>query len=96
MAEISYSLSRFFEVVRDYPAERVQVRLLSASDRDLAAVLAAVKPPEREAVLGRIGPAKRNRVEEGIERMRFVRLAPGQADRIAAHQIGRASCRERV
>ncbi len=85
MAEISYSLARFLEVVRDYPAERVQARLLSASDRDLAAVLAALKPPDREPVLARIGPAKRTRVEEGLERMRFVRLAPGQSDRIAAH-----------
>ncbi len=85
MAELSYSLARFLEVVRDYPAERVQARLLSASDRDLAAVLAALKPPDRETVLVRVGQAKRTRVEEGLERMRFVRLAPGQSDRIAAH-----------
>ena len=85
MAELPNSLARFLEVVRDYPAERVQARLLSASDRDLAAVLAALKPPDREAVLARIGQAKRTRVEEGVERMRFVRLAPGQVNRIAAH-----------
>lgn len=85
MAGLSYPLARFLEVVRDFPAERVQARLLSASDRDLSAVLAALRPPDREAVLVRIGPAKRTRVEEGIDRMRFVRLAAGQADRIAAH-----------
>lgn len=85
MAVLSYSLARFLEILRKYPPERVQARLLCASDRDLAALLSTMEPADREFVLSRIGPAKRIRVEEGIERMRFVRMAPGQADRIAAH-----------
>ena len=85
MAPLSYSLERFLETVRTNPSERVQARLLSSSDRDLAAVMTALRPADREDLLSRIGSAKRTRVEEGLERMRFVRLAPGQADRIALH-----------
>lgn len=80
-----YSLERLLRAVRAGTPERVQARLLSASDRDLAAILSAMDAEDREAVLARIGSAKRLRVEEGIERMRLVRLTPEQTDRIALH-----------
>lgn len=80
-----YSLERLLTAVRGGPPERVQARLLSATDRDLAAALSRMSPEDRELVLSRIGSAKRKRVEEGIERMRFVRLTPEQTDSIALH-----------
>jgi len=80
-----YSLERFLNTIKFLPPERVQARLLCAADRDLAAVLSAMGKPDREIVLSRIGAAKRRRVEEGIERMRFVRLSPDQTDYIALH-----------
>lgn len=80
-----YSLDLFLRAIRDNPPPRVQARLLAATDRDLAAVLSALPKEDRELVLSRIGPAKRKRVEEGIERMRLVRLPPDQMDRIALH-----------
>lgn len=78
-----YSLERLLKTVQACPPERVQARLLSAADRDLAAVLSAMEAADREIILSRIGKAKRLRVEEGIERMRFVRLSADQTDRLA-------------
>ena len=78
-------MERFLHVVRTLPSERVQARLLSSADRDLAAILSVLGTEDREMVLSRIGPAKRKRVEDGIERMSRVRLSPDQTDRIALH-----------
>ena len=80
-----YALKRFLNAVQTFPPERVQARLLSAADRDLSAVLSAMMAADREIVLSRIGPAKRRRVEEGIERMRFVRLSFDQTNSMALH-----------
>jgi hypothetical protein len=79
------SLLDLLEVLRSTARPIAQSRLLNTADRDVAAVLSAAQPPEREEVLSLMGPAKRRRIEEELERMTHVRLPPETIDRLARH-----------
>ena len=78
-------LEPFFSALRSTPAKLATSRLLNTADRDLGAILRYAEASELEEVLALLSPAKRDRIQSEVERMRRVRLPSETIGRIARH-----------
>lgn len=85
------AVADFIEALRGAARPIAEARLLNTADRDLAAVLSPASPAERTEVLAFLGAAKRRRIEEELERMAHVRLAPETVERLARHLTAHVS-----
>jgi hypothetical protein len=75
----------FFAALRATPPKIASSRLLNTADRDLGALLRHATEEEVAEVLAFLSPAKRDRIEDEISRMRRVKLPPETIGRIARH-----------